>query len=150
LQSYFNTSVLQPSVSFYPVVAWQLGPHTHYSPWTLRPPISKYKDDAGKKRLAMQDVCLNCHQQSFVDGHYYQYDALVKLYNVKLAKPATDIMKMVKDQKLLENKAAFSNDIEWVYWELWHHEGRRARMGAAMMGPDYAWWHGLSSCEPVR
>jgi len=26
---------------------------------------------------------------------------------------------------------------------MWHHEGRRARMGTAMMGPDYAWWHGF-------
>jgi len=111
--------------------------------WTLRPPISTYKNDPGKKRQAMQDVCLNCHQQTFVDGHYYQYDALVKLYNEKFAKPATEIMKLVKSKELLENKAAFANDLEWDYWELWHHEGRRARMGAAMMGPDYAWWHGI-------
>ena len=33
--------------------------------------------------------------------------------------------------------------IDWIYWELWHHEGRRARHGASMMGPDYAWWHGM-------
>ena len=111
--------------------------------WTLRPPISKYKTDALAKRKAMQKVCLNCHQQAFVDGHYYQYDALVKLYNEKFAKPATEIMKMVKTKGLLKNKASFSNDLEWEYWELWHHEGRRARMGAAMMGPDYAWWHGI-------
>ena len=43
----------------------------------------------------------------------------------------------------MENPAAFSNEIEWAYWELWHHEGRRARHGAAMMGPDYTWWHGI-------
>ena len=52
-------------------------------------------------------------------------------------------MKIVKDRKLMENPASFSNEIEWVYWELWHHEGRRARHGAAMMGPDYTWWHGI-------
>ncbi len=28
-------------------------------------------------------------------------------------------------------------------YELWHHEGRRARHGAAMMAPDYAHWHGM-------
>lgn len=111
--------------------------------WTLRPPVSSYKENAGKKRQAMQNVCLNCHQKAFVEGHYYQYDALVKLYNIKFAKPAGEIMKMVSDKKLMENKAAFSNEVEWAYWELWHHEGRRARMGAAMMGPDYAWWHGI-------
>jgi hydroxylamine dehydrogenase len=111
--------------------------------WTLRPPVSKYKDNALAKRKNMQKVCLNCHQQAFVDGHYYQYDAMVKLYNEKFGKPAAAIMKMITDKKLMKNKAAFSNKIEWQYWELWHHEGRRARMGAAMMGPDYAWWHGI-------
>jgi hydroxylamine dehydrogenase len=111
--------------------------------WTLRPPVSKYKDNALAKRQAMQEVCLNCHQKAFVGGHYYQYDALVKLYNEKFAKPAGAIMKMIADKKLMASKAAFSNEIEWEYWELWHHEGRRARMGAAMMGPDYAWWHGI-------
>jgi len=111
--------------------------------WTLRPPVSKKKDNAEVKRQKMQDVCSNCHQQAFVDGHYYQYDALVNLYNEKFAKPATELMKIVRSEKLLESPAAFSNSIEWDYWELWHHEGRRARMGAAMMAPDYAWWNGI-------
>lgn len=111
--------------------------------WTLRPPVSKHKDDWQQKRGNMQEVCLSCHQQRFIDGHYYQYDALVELYNEKFAKPATEINKMLKDKGLFERKAAFSNEIEWQYWELWHHEGRRARMGTAMMGPDYAWWHGI-------
>ena len=30
----------------------------------------------------------------------------------------------------------FDERLEWDYFELWHHQGRRARMGAAMMGPD--------------
>ncbi|MBW2476163.1 MAG: hydroxylamine oxidoreductase [Deltaproteobacteria bacterium] len=111
--------------------------------WTLRPHVSKHKENWEAKRQSMQDVCSNCHQQRFVEGHYYQYDALVELYNEKFAKPATDIINLVKSENLLENPAAFSNSIEWEYWELWHHEGRRARMGAAMMAPDYAWWHGI-------
>ncbi len=111
--------------------------------WTLRPPVSKFKDNWKVKRGNMKDVCLNCHQARFVDGHYYQYDAMVNLYNEKFAKPAGEIMKLVKKKGLLERPAAFSNTIEWEYWELWHHEGRRARMGAAMMGPDYTWWHGI-------
>ncbi|MDH3330188.1 MAG: hypothetical protein OEM01_13230, partial [Desulfobulbaceae bacterium] len=69
--------------------------------------------------------------------------ALVELYNEKFGKPAGVIMKMIKDKGLMKSKAAFSNEVEWEYWELWHHEGRRARMGAAMMGPDYTWWHGI-------
>jgi hypothetical protein len=111
--------------------------------WTLRPPVSKHKDNWQAKRGNMKEVCLNCHQGRFVDGHYYQYDALVELYNEKFAKPAGKIIGMLKKKGLMENKAAFGNEAEWQYWELWHHEGRRARMGAAMMGPDYAWWHGI-------
>jgi hypothetical protein len=111
--------------------------------WTLRPPVSTHKDDWEAKRHNMQDVCLNCHQQRFVDGHYYQYDGLVMLYNEKFAKPAGEIIKLIREENLLENPAAFSNTVEWEYWELWHHEGRRARMGAAMMAPDYSWWHGI-------
>ncbi len=111
--------------------------------WTLRPPVSKHKDDWQTKRAEMKTVCVTCHGKAFADGHYYQFDALVKLYNEKFAKPAGAIMEIVKERKLLESPAAFSNEIEWIYWEIWHHEGRRARHGAAMMGPDYTWWHGI-------
>jgi len=46
-------------------------------------------------------------------------------------------------QGLLTSDNKFDEEIEWVFFELWHHEGRRARMGAAMMGPDYVQWHGF-------
>ncbi len=111
--------------------------------WTLRPPISKFKPNAKQKRKNMKDVCLTCHSPRFVDGHFIQFDATVRLYNEKFAKPATAIMKMINKKGLKKHKANFANDIDWYYWELWHHEGRRARHGAAMMGPDYAWWHGI-------
>jgi hydroxylamine dehydrogenase len=111
--------------------------------WTLRPPVSKHKDDWQAKRANMKNVCVNCHAGSFADGHFYQFDATVRLYNQKFAVPATELMKLVRERGLLENPASFSNKIEWIYWELWHHEGRRARHGASMMGPDYTWWHGI-------
>ena len=111
--------------------------------WTLRPIISVKLENAEQRRENMKDVCRTCHGSVFVDGHYYQYDATVHLYNEKFAKPALDIITMVRDKNLMENPASFSNDIEWTFWELWHHEGRRARHGAAMMGPDYTWWHGM-------
>jgi hypothetical protein len=111
--------------------------------WTLRPIVSKYKENWRARRENMKQVCRSCHGSTFVDGHYYQFDALVKLYNRKFAEPASDIMQIIRDKKLMENPAGFSNKIEWTFWELWHHEGRRGRHGASMMGPDYTWWHGL-------
>jgi hypothetical protein len=37
----------------------------------------------------------------------------------------------------------FDDEIEWTFYRLWHHEGRRARMGASMQGPDFVQWHGF-------
>jgi hypothetical protein len=110
--------------------------------WTLRPIISEKKPNWERRRANMKNVCINCHSSTFPDGHYYQYDVTVELYNEKFAKPATRIMEIVRANNLLDNPASFSNEIEWVYWEIWHHEGRRMRHGASMMGPDYTWWHG--------
>jgi hypothetical protein len=111
--------------------------------WTLRPPVSRHTKDWEAKRDAMELVCSACHGELFIDGQFYQYDAAVRLYNEKFAAPATTIITMLRDKGLLTGKASFSNKVEWTYWELWHHEGRRARHGAAMMGPDYTWWHGF-------
>jgi hydroxylamine dehydrogenase len=36
----------------------------------------------------------------------------------------------------------FSHPIDWTWFEIWHHEGRRARHAAAMQAPDYTHWHG--------
>jgi hydroxylamine dehydrogenase len=77
-----------------------------------------------------------------VDNFYRQFDDYVELYNNKFAIPATNIRKKLMDMGKI-TKADFDDKLDWIYWELWHHEGRRGRHGASMMGPDYAWWHGL-------
>jgi hydroxylamine dehydrogenase len=110
--------------------------------WTLRPPVSKKLENADQRRDSMKDVCSNCHASPFVDGFYKQFDDLVTLYNDKFAKPATAIRNDLMDRGLL-TRADFDEKLDWVYYELWHHEGRRARHGASMSGPDYAWWHGM-------
>ncbi len=110
--------------------------------WTLRPEVSKKLDNAEARRADMQKVCANCHGPSWVEGHYKQFDAAVNLYNEKFAVPARAIMKKLREAGKL-TPTPFDEKIEWTYYELWHHEGRRARMGAAMMGPDYTQWHGF-------
>jgi hydroxylamine dehydrogenase len=95
-----------------------------------------------QRRERMQDVCRNCHATGLVAGFYRQFDDLVEFYNEKFAKPAGAIMaELYKAKKLTE--APMDEKLEWIYYELWHHEGRRARHGASMSGPDYAWWHGM-------
>ncbi|HYW80137.1 MAG TPA: multiheme c-type cytochrome [Thermoguttaceae bacterium] len=93
------------------------------------------------KRDRMKDVCSHCHTPDYVNGFYSQYDEFVVLYNEKFAKPGAGIMKALLDQGL-RTQQPFDDEIEWTWFYLWHHEGRRARHGASMMAPDYAHWHG--------
>jgi hypothetical protein len=96
-----------------------------------------------QRRDAMKGACLNCHNNTYVDNFYKQFDDLVVLYNEKFAAPAQKIMDDLAADGALNPKAPFEHEAQWVFWELWHHEGRRARHGASMMGPDYTHWHGM-------
>ena len=109
--------------------------------WTNRPPVSKKLSEWEGRRKRMQDVCEHCHTGEYVRSFYRQYDDFVELYNAKFAKPGAAIMKALLDGGL-RTKKNFDEEIEWTWFYLWHHEGRRARHGASMMAPDYAHWHG--------
>ena len=110
--------------------------------FTLRPAVSIKLENWQKRRSAMQDVCSNCHASGWVENFYKQYEGTIDLYNEKFAKPSKTIMDNLYAASRL-TRTPFDEKIEWVYYELWHHEGRRARMGTAMMGPDFTQWHGF-------
>lgn len=95
-----------------------------------------------ERRERMKGVCASCHEVVHTDGFYEQFDGLVGLYNEKFAVPAQNLMDDLKADGLLPG-SPFTNEIQWIFFELWHHEGRRARHGASMMGPDFTHWHGM-------
>jgi len=99
-------------------------------------------DSAEEKRNRMKEVCSHCHTDDYVNSFYRQYDDLVILYNEKFAKPGRDIMTALVGNGL-RTASDFDEEIEWSWFYLWHHEGRRARHGASMMAPDYTHWHGM-------
>jgi hypothetical protein len=78
--------------------------------------------------------------QTWVENSYVQSSCLIHLYNEEFGKPATELYELAKPLRKLQ--VNFTSPVDWSYWELWHHEGRRARHGASMMGPDYTHWHG--------
>jgi len=92
-----------------------------------------------KRRADMTKVCLSCHASSWVENFYTQYDGLIALYNQKFGEPGKALYAAAKP---LLRPIKFGNRLDWIWFEIWHHEGRRARHGAAMMGPDYTHWHG--------
>jgi len=124
--------------------------------WNNRPPVSVRPEISDKKlglekmsnvnwevrRNNMKDVCNVCHTPSYVDNFYIQYDGLIDLYNSKFGKPGGELMKVLYENNLITSMK-FDEKVEWTWWEIWHHEGRRARHGVSMMAPDYTHWHGL-------
>jgi hypothetical protein len=91
----------------------------------------------------MKAVCQQCHGDSWIDDFYDGFDKAVTEYDEVYFKPAKKILDDLYAKGLLDNSKSFDEHLELQFYELWHHEGRRARMGAMMMAPDYAWWHGF-------
>jgi hypothetical protein len=110
--------------------------------YNLRQFVSDPMEDSEIKRERMKKVCINCHGPEWINNFYKQFDNTIALFNDYYAKPALEIMNNLKEKNKITS-TPFDDEIEWVYFELWHHEGRRARHGAAMMGPDYVQWEGF-------
>ncbi len=92
-------------------------------------------------------ICMQCHGKIWTDGHFVRLDKVVEEYNEVYFKPADKMMKDLWNKGLVDKSKMFDENLEVEYYELWHHEGRRARFGAAMMAPDYTWWHGFYECK---
>ena len=88
-----------------------------------------------QRRTDMQQVCTSCHAPGWVENWYRQFDNEVTLYNDKFGRPAAQLYQIVRKAGLITNDVDFDDKLEFTYYLLWHHEGRRARHGAAMMGP---------------
>jgi len=126
-------------------LAWEI-----QAPLTVRPSEFKpfpaetnWKDERAK----MKEVCKQCHGMTWVDGHFIHMDKAIQEYNEVYFKPIKEMLDKLYAEGLLDNRRFFDEHLEIEYYELWHHEGRRARMGAAMMAPDYSWWHGFYECK---
>jgi predicted heme/steroid binding protein/uncharacterized membrane protein len=122
-------------------LAWEL-----QAPLTIRP--SEFAafpapTDWREERAKMRAVCYQCHSSEWVEGHFANTDNVVRKYNELYYGPVRAVMDQLYASGELSEDFYFDEELEWEFYEFWHHEGRRARMGAAMMAPDYAWWHGF-------
>jgi hypothetical protein len=95
----------------------------------------------------MAEICRQCHGKVWVEDFYLNFDRAIENYNEIYFKPAKKMQDTLYEKGLLDQTRYFDEAMEVEYYELWHHEGRRARMGVMMMAPDYAWWHGFYECK---
>ncbi len=105
-------------------------------------------------RGRMMSVCKSCHASDWVYSYFTWYDSVNTDYNITweytraLLKKAYEkgIQVDRKGQTIMGRKALGDDTDEYMeimYYYIWHHEGRRWRMGASMMGPDYTHWLGI-------
>ncbi|MCB2189640.1 MAG: hydroxylamine oxidoreductase [Deltaproteobacteria bacterium] len=126
-------------------LAWEIQAPLTVRPNEFKPFPADTNPEVERKR--MKAICLQCHEDLWVNSHFNQFDAAVANYNDVYYKPALARLNEMYEKKLMDPKGFFKQPLWTEFYELWHHEGRRARMGAAMMAPDYAWWHGFYECK---
>jgi hypothetical protein len=122
-------------------LAWETQAPLTVRPENFKPFPAKVNHEV--ERQKMKDVCLQCHGNTWTDAHFIRLDKVVEEYNEVYFKPVKKMLDDLYAKGLLDKTKFFDEELEIEFYEIWHHEGRRARFGAAMMAPDYAWWHGF-------
>jgi len=108
--------------------------------WYLFSPISSRRPAWQDNKVRMQGVCLECHNQNFLDEFYSSADLATERVNEWVVE-SDELMAPLKEQGLL-TADPFDEPIDFTYFNLWHHWGRTAKFGVWMQGPDYSQWHG--------
>jgi hypothetical protein len=126
-------------------LAWESQAPLSVRPENFKPFPAKVNHET--ERAKMKEVCKQCHGKTWVDDHFVKYDKVNEAYNEIYFKPAKKMLGDLYSKGLLDKSKFFDEELEVEFYELWHHEGRRARFGAAMMAPDYTWWHGFYECK---
>jgi hydroxylamine dehydrogenase len=106
----------------------------------LADPITKPRPDYDRAQTAMKQICVQCHTAPLVDRVYAEAEKVVATTNEKV-QTAKDIMTALRKDGMLTG-APFTKPIDFVYFDLWHYDGRTSKHGAFMGGADFVQWHG--------
>jgi hypothetical protein len=52
------------------------------------------------------------------------------------------LLNIAYEEELIDSSNPIDETPEVMYYYIWHHDGRRWRMGVSMMGPDWTHWNG--------
>jgi hydroxylamine dehydrogenase len=106
----------------------------------LADPITKARPNKVAAQVAMKAVCTQCHTTPLIDRIYTQAENVVTATNATV-QHASDLMTALRADGILTTPP-FSQPIDFVYFDLWHYDGRTSKHGAFMGGADFVQWHG--------
>lgn len=99
------------------------------------------KELAAGQRAEMKKVCLKCHSPQWTDKYFVEFDRIVSDYN-RVWDYTDGLLKQAYDEGLASKDNPIDETPEIMHYYVWHHDGRRWRMGASMMAPDWTHWNG--------
>ena len=121
------------------------GQHVTHDPserlsYYLADAITKPRPDMKRRQEAMKQVCVQCHARPLIDRVYAEAEKVVESTNTQVQQ-AMDIVNALRSDRILTTPP-FSQPIDFVYFDLWHYDGRTSKHGAFMGGADFVQWHG--------
>jgi hypothetical protein len=106
-------------------------------------PASEYlidNQEQQNRRKVLQQVCLSCHTQQWVEGHWARFENTIKVSN-EMTLTATELIIQAWDKGvangLAQNDSIFNEAIEKKWMEEWLFFANSTRMSSAMLGTDY-------------
>ncbi|HTY85577.1 MAG TPA: ammonia-forming cytochrome c nitrite reductase subunit c552 [Silvibacterium sp.] len=102
--------------------------------------ITEKRPNYAMAQAKMKQVCSQCHTPALIDRVYTQAEEVVQSTNQRV-QAAQDIVNGLRKDGVLTGPP-FSQPIDFVYFNLWHYDGRTSKHGAFMGGADFVQWHG--------
>ncbi len=102
----------------------------------------KYFGEMAKRREAMMKVCTLCHSTQWTENFFRTADQNLFDYDA-VAHYAFQLLKKAYAEGIQDPHNKLDEFMEVMWYYIWHHQGRRWRNGAYMMGPDFAHWFGI-------
>jgi hypothetical protein len=106
----------------------------------LADPITKPRPGKERAQAEMQQICGQCHTRPIIERVYAEAEKVVANTN-RQVQQASDLMVALRKEGALTS-TPFSQPIDFVYFDLWHYDGRTSKHGAFMGGSDFVQWHG--------
>ena len=102
----------------------------------------QFTGELAKHRQEMKKVCELCHSSQWTDNYFRTADQNMIDYDI-VAHYAFSLLQLAWKLGIQDKHNIIDEYMEFQWYYIWHHQGRRWRNGAFMMGPDYAHWFGI-------
>ena len=102
--------------------------------------ISDRRPNYAAAQAKMKLVCSQCHTPALIDRVYTEAERVVQNTNERV-RTAQGLVDGLRKEGLLSGPP-FSQPIDFVYFDLWHYDGRTSKHGVFMGGADFVQWHG--------